>query len=126
MAFTTYQNAPIDLPLSQFSRTDHLLGYHVELLLIPLSLLLLIRSDPTTLLVFQALVVGLGALPAFWLARRRLSSDFASLVFACVYLLAPALNGAVRSDFHPVALTASLLLFAFYRPSARVFPLMRS
>ena len=114
MAFTTYQNAPIDLPLSQFSRTDHLLGYHVELLLIPISLLLLIRSDPTTLLVFQALVVGLGALPAFWLARRRLGSDFAGLVFACVYLLAPALNGAVLSDFHPVALTASLLLFAFY------------
>ncbi len=39
MEFSTYQNAQIDLPLSQFSRTDHLLGYHVELLLIPLSLL---------------------------------------------------------------------------------------
>ena len=33
--------------------------------------------------------------------------------FASAYLLAPALNGAVLSDFHPVALTASLLLFAF-------------
>ncbi len=59
-------------------------------------------------------MVGLGALPAFWLAKRRLNSDFAGLVFACAYLLAPALNGALLSDFHPVALTASLLLFAFY------------
>ena len=114
MEFSTYRDIAIDLPLDQFRRTDHLLAYHVELLLIPLSLLLLIRNDPAVLLVFQALAVGLGALPAFGLTRRRLGSDFAGLAFACVYLLAPALNGAVLSDFHPVALTASLLLCAFY------------
>ena len=114
MEFSTYQHARIDLPLNLFDRTDNLLGYHVELLLIPISLLLLIRGDPTTLLIFQAVVVGLGALPAYWLAKRRLNSEFAGLVFACAYLLAPALSGAVLSDFHPVALTASLLLFAFY------------
>jgi len=114
MEFSTYQNAQVDLPLDRFSRTDSLLGYHVELLLIPLALLLLIRSDPTSLLIFQAAAVGLGALPAFWLARRKTGSDFAGVAFACAYLLAPALNGAVLSDFHPVALTASLLLFAFY------------
>ena len=79
-------HALIDLPLADFSRTDNLLGYHVELLLLPLSLLYLIRSDPTTLLVFQAVGVSLGALPAFWLARRRLGHDFAGLAFAAAYL----------------------------------------
>ncbi len=114
MEFSTYEGVRIDLPLDQFSRTDHLLGYHVELLLIPVSLVLLVWRDPAALLVLQALFVGLGALPAFGLARRRLGSDYAGVVFACAYLLAPALNGAVLSDFHPVALTASLLLLAFY------------
>ncbi len=49
------------------SRTDHLLGYHVGLLLIPVSLVLLVWRDPAALLL-QALFVGLGLLPAFSLA----------------------------------------------------------
>lgn len=112
--FSTYENAPIDLPLAQFKRTDNLLGYHVELLLAPISLLYLIYASPVTLLVLQVIGVALGALPAFWLARRRLASGFAGLAFAAAYLLAPALNGAVLSDFHAVSLTAALFLFAFY------------
>ena len=112
--FSTYENAPIDLPLEQFKRTDNLLGYHVELLLAPISLLYLIYASPVTLLVLQVIGVALGALPAFWLARRRLASGFAGLAFAAAYLLAPALNGAVLSDFHAVSLTAALFLFAFY------------
>ncbi len=112
--FTTYENAPIDLPLEQFRRTDNLLGYHVELLLAPIALIYLLFEDPIALLVLQVVVVALGALPAFWIARRRLESGWAGLAIAAAYLLAPALNGAVLSDFHAVALTSTLLLFAFY------------
>ncbi len=112
--FSTYQNAPIDLPLEKFKRTDNLLGFHVELLLAPISLLYLIFPDPITLLVLQVIVVGLGALPTFWIARKRLESEWAGLAFAAVYLLAPALNGAILSDFHAVTLTSTLFLFAFY------------
>jgi uncharacterized membrane protein len=119
LQFSTYLNAPIDLPLDQFRRTDILLAYHVELLLVPISLLYLIYDSPVTLLVVQAVGVGLGALPAFWLARDHLESDWAGLVFALAYLLAPAVEGAVLSDFHAVSLTASLLLFAFYCVQAR-------
>ena len=114
MRFSTYQNARIDLPLDQFRRTDTLLAYHVELLLAPISLLYLIYDSPVTLLLLQTVGIGLGALPAFWLARDHLGSDFASVVFALAYLLAPAVEGANLSDFHAVSLTASFLLFAFY------------
>ena len=76
LQFSTYENAPIDLPLEQFKRTDVLLAYHVELLLVPISLLYLLYDSPVTLLVLQAVVVGLGALPAFWLARDHLQSDW--------------------------------------------------
>ena len=114
--FSTYQNAPIDLPLEKFKRTDNLLGFHVELLLAPISLLYLIFPDPITLLVLQVVVVGLGALPTFWIARKRLESEWAGLAFAAVYLLAPALNGAILSDFHAVTLDVDPLSFRILFP----------
>ncbi len=112
--FSTYQNAPIDLPLEEFRRTDNLLGYHVELILLPISLLYLIYSSPITLLVLQAVVIATGAWPAFLLARQHLRSDFAGLAFSLAYLMSPALQGAALSDFHGVSMCASLLLFALY------------
>jgi uncharacterized membrane protein len=121
MRFSTYQDALIDLPLDQFRRTDTLLAYHVELLLVPISLLYLIYDSPVTLLLLQTVVIGLGALPTFWLARERLGSGFAGLAFAAAYLLAPAVEGATLSDFHAVSLTTSFLLFAFYTLQARRF-----
>ncbi len=119
MRFSTYRNAPIDLPLDQFRRTDTLLAYHVELFLAPISLLYLIYDSPVTLLLLQTVGIGVGALPAFWLARDHLGSDFAGVVFALAYLLAPAVEGANLSDFHAVSLTASFFLFAFYFLQAR-------
>jgi uncharacterized membrane protein len=119
MHFSTYEGAPIDLPLDQFRRTDTLLAYHVELILAPISLLYLVYDSPVTLLLLQTVGLGLGALPAFWLARRRLRSGFAGLVFALAYLLAPAVEGANLSDFHGVSLAASFLLFAFAFLQAR-------
>jgi uncharacterized membrane protein len=53
-------------------------------------------------------------LPVFWLARDRLKSDWAGAALAVAYLLAPALQGALLSDFHAVSMTVSLLLFGFY------------
>jgi len=123
LRFSTLENAPIDLPLDRFRRTDILLAYHVELILAPISLLYLIYDSPVTLLLLQTIVIGLGALPAYWLARDRLTSDFAGLTFAIAYLLAPAIEGANLSDFHGVSLTASLLLFCFYWLQTRRYKL---
>ena len=61
--FSTYENAPIDLPLETFARTDNLLAYHAELLLAPISLSYLLHTGPETLLILQAVVIALGALP---------------------------------------------------------------
>ncbi len=90
------------------------LAAHVEPILIPISLLYRLFASPATLLVLQSVVISLGALPAFWLAREKLRNDFAAVTFASAYLLAPALEVANLHDFHPVALASSLLLFAFY------------
>jgi uncharacterized membrane protein len=123
LRFSTLENASIDLPLERFRRTDILLAYHVELLLVPLSLLYLVFASPVTLLVVQAVGVSLGAWPAFRLAREHLGSDLAGVVFALAYLIAPAIEGAILSDFHAVSLAAPLLLLAFYYAEKRQFAL---
>lgn len=94
--------------------TDILLGDHVQPILIPISLLYFIYTSPKTLLIFQTVVIALGALPVFWLAQEHLVSYPAALVFTAVYLLFPALESANLFDFHPVTLASSFLLYAFY------------
>jgi uncharacterized membrane protein len=102
---------------------DSRLALHFEPILLPLSLSYLVYSDPRTLLVLQTVMVGLGALPVFWLAREKLNSDLAALVFPLAYLLFPALEAANLFDFHTVTLAASFLLYAFYFMQSRRYGL---
>jgi len=90
------------------------LAAHVEPILLLVAQIYRFWPDPATLLVLQSVVISLGALPAFWLARRVLRSDFAAAVFAGSYLLSPALEIANLADFHAVAFSSALLLYAFY------------
>jgi uncharacterized membrane protein len=80
-------------------------------------------GGPQLLLLVQVVVVGLGALPLYWLAESNLKSQISNpkslisllpLVFPLAYLLFPALEGAVLYDFHAVTLAPTFLLFAFY------------
>ncbi len=66
------------------------------------------------ILIVQTLAIALGALPVFWIARRRLRSAWAGVAFAAVYLLLPALQAANLTEFHAVTLAVAPLLFAFY------------
>ncbi len=92
---------------------------HFEPIMLPLAALYYFLPNPKTLQLLQALVVASGALPAFWLASRRLRSGLAGLGFALIYLLFPALQAAVTDDFHAVTLSAAFLMFAFYFMLAR-------
>ena len=90
------------------------LAVHVEPILFLVAPFYALYSGPETLLVLQSVVLALGALPAFWLARRVLDNVFAAAVCGFTYLLAPALEIANLADFHAVAFSSTLLLFAFY------------
>ena len=87
---------------------------HFEPILWPISLLYYIWADPRMLLIFQTVVVALGAYPAFLLARLRLRNELAAVAIALLYLLYPAQQQATIYDFHAVTLTTSLLLFTLY------------
>ncbi len=90
------------------------LAGHVEPILLGISVLYLLHGDPQILLALQTIVVALGAVPIYWLAKERLSSRFAALVFPFAFLLFPALQAANLFDFHSVTLAATFLAFAFY------------
>ncbi len=87
---------------------------HFEPIMLPIALLYAVIPSPKTLQLLQAAVVASGALPAFWLASRRLRSALAGVVFALLYLLYPPLQAAVVYDFHAVTLAAAFLMFALY------------
>ena len=103
-------------PFHQTNRPGALnrLSIHVEPILLPVSLLYLIYEGPESLFIFQNIIIALGAVPVFALARHKLRSDILALVFAIAYLMLPTMQGAALLDFHPGALAPTFLLAAFY------------
>jgi uncharacterized membrane protein len=119
--WNTLHGQPFLLTNPEGAQPEMSLGIHVWLIVLPVSLLYALWSDPRILLIFQSLVIALGAWPVYWLARdvlpeRLASSQFPILpfAFAIVYLLFPALQSANMFDFHPLALAPTLLLLAFH------------
>lgn len=94
--------------------TINRLSLHVEPILIPIAALYRLYPQPPLLLILQSLVVALGALPLFALARHQLHSAWAALAFALAFLLHPTIQAANWLEFHPVTLAPTFLLAAFY------------
>ncbi|MDP8910916.1 MAG: DUF2079 domain-containing protein, partial [Actinomycetota bacterium] len=90
------------------------LAAHVDPVLVVFAPFWRLWPSPSLLLVAQATLVALGALPVFWLARKHLANERAALGFALAYLLYPAVQWLTLNEFHPVALACPLLLFAFW------------
>ena len=90
------------------------LGAHVDPILVLFTPLWWLWPSPTMLLVVQAAVIALGALPIFWLGRKHLESDGAGLLCGLAYLVYPAVQWLALDEFHPVALACPLLAFAIW------------
>jgi uncharacterized membrane protein len=110
--WNTWQGRPFHLTNQE--GVINRLSLHVEPILVPISWLYWIHSGPETLLVLQAVVVALGALPLFVLARRQLRNEWLALLFAVAFLLHPAMQAANWLEFHAVTLAPTFLLAAFY------------
>lgn len=95
-------------------------GYydHFEPILALIVPLYWLWSDVRVLLIVQALALGLGSLPIYLYARRRLATwrhgSALALVIAAAYLVYPAMHNANLNDFHEVSLLPPLLGFALY------------
>jgi uncharacterized membrane protein len=90
------------------------LGAHVDPLLALFAPLWWVWPSPTMLLVVQAAVLALGALPTYWLARKHLASERIAALFGLAYLLYPPVQWLALDEFHPVALACPLLLYGVW------------
>ncbi len=74
---------------------------------------------PVALLVAQSVVLSLGAVAVFAIAKRRLGDERPAAAFAVLYLVNPSLHGINVRDFHAAALAIPLLLAAMCFADAR-------
>jgi uncharacterized membrane protein len=90
------------------------LGVHASFIYLILVPLYVLAPRPETILVAQAVLLALAALPLFLLARRLLESNAAALLVSVLYLLHPAVQGAGFYDFHELAFAPVLFFAAAY------------
>ncbi|HET9728137.1 MAG TPA: DUF2079 domain-containing protein, partial [Acidimicrobiia bacterium] len=92
----------------------NLFGDHTQFSLLALVPFYWLRPDATTLLTVQALLLALGAVPVYLLARRRLSNPWWAVALAAAFLVHPALGQSNLENFHPDSFLVPLLGFALY------------
>jgi uncharacterized membrane protein len=111
--WSTAHGRPLDVTELDGEQINRL-GAHVDPILAAFAPLWWLWPSPTMLLVVQAVVIALGALPVFWLARKHLDSARLGSLFAFVYLLYAPVQWLPLDEFHPVALACPLLAFAVW------------
>jgi len=104
------------------------LGQHVEPVLLLYAAAYRVLPGVELLLVSQATVVALAAVPLFLAARRLLASATAAVLVAAAYLLSSHVHGAVLFDFHPevmgiAGVFGALALIVSGRPGWALLPL---
>jgi uncharacterized membrane protein len=92
----------------------NLFGDHTSFILILLVPFYWLFPSAGVLLFAQALMIGLGAVPVFLLARKLLDHEGYALALAVCYLLHPAVGWTNRENFHPDSFIAVFVGFAIY------------
>lgn len=90
------------------------LAVHADFLLILLAPFYLIWANPKMLLIIQTIMLALGAVPIFWIARKVLHDRWLALLFSITYLLYPTVQLNTLHDFHATSLTTTFFIFAFW------------
>ncbi len=94
-------------------RGTNLYGDHFAPILVLLVPLYWIKGNVPALLTVQTIVISLGALPLYLLARDKLSSRPVAVAVSAAFLIYPATQFLNLFDFHPEAIGLTCLLFAF-------------
>lgn len=98
---------------------------HADFLLFLFVPLYWLSASPHWLLAIQAVVVAVGAVPLYWLARRFLKREWPAALISVAYLLNPGLQAANLFDFHAQMMAGTFLLFTFhYLLEKRLWPFL--
>lgn len=87
---------------------------HSDLILVFLSPIYLVYDYTRALLITQSILIGLGALPVYFISVKLLKNRVLSLAVVLQYLLNPSLQWTNIYDFHGVSLAIPFLLSTFY------------
>ena len=90
------------------------LAFHADFILIFFAPFYWIWDSPKVLLLFQAVITGLGGVFVYLISVHVLKNKNISLAFAFAYLLNPSLSWSVLFDFHSVVLATTFLLGTIY------------
>lgn len=90
------------------------LAFHADFILVLLAPFYWIWSDPRMLLLIQTVVLALGAVFVYLLAKNMLQKKSLAFTFAVVYLINPAVHYTNLYDFHAVTFATTFLLGAWY------------
>ncbi len=97
------------------------LGVHSDYLLVLLSPLFWIWSDPRMLLIFQSFALATGGIFTFFLARKVVKNELLALGFAISYFANFWLHEQNIFDFHAVSIATPLFLACLYFLEKRKF-----
>ena len=89
-------------------------GVHISIALLEIVPIYLIFPRVETLLVLQSVILSLGAIPIYLLAKLKLNSKKIAVFFSLIFLLNPVLQGINWYDFHPEAFIILPFLSAIY------------
>jgi uncharacterized membrane protein len=96
------------------TRGLHVQADHFHPILYLIAPFYLFFPSAKALLFLQTFVIGLGAYPAYQLARHHGLKPQWSLAMALAYLLHPTVGSLNAFDFHPVAVMMTAFMFAVY------------
>ena len=111
--WNTLQGRPFYCPITH-PRDGSYLSIHTEPAVYLLAPLYALRPDASTLVLLQAALLGLAAIPLYLIARRRLASDWRAAAVAGAFLLYPPLHAPTFSDFHFLTVSGFFVLWAAY------------
>src|SRR5258706_5885516 len=90
------------------------LSIHADFILAFLAPFYFLWQDPRMLLLLQTIILSLGAVFVYLLAKFVLQNKTVSLIFAFSFLLNPMIQHTNLYDFHAITLATTFLLGAFY------------
>jgi len=101
----------IELPVNP---SGSFFGAHFAPILFLVLPIYAVFQSPFTLLVLQSVVLALGAVPIYLIAKKHLGDRLSAVSLAAVYLTYPAVQSVNCFDFHTEAFIPLFFLMAFY------------
>lgn len=114
VVYNTSKGRFLEMTNQDFNKNMSRFAVHFDPILALMVPFYWIYSGPETLLIIQTVILGLGALAVYLIAKNILKNKFYSIMFAIFYLLYFPVQRANLFDFHPVTLATTFLLFMIY------------